>query len=115
MYESFATDFTLMKKTLLQLSHKVGEQADRISGLEIDIEQVKNENLKLTTDIKIIRNEHQEVLNSMFSLERRNSNFTAENEALKRMILEQPQKQTTYTHGSYDDRKKGSPLRRSQS
>jgi predicted mannosyl-3-phosphoglycerate phosphatase (HAD superfamily) len=58
-----------------------------MNELEIDIDQIKTENLKLTTDMKILRNEHQEVLNQMFGLERRNSNLTAENEALKRMIL----------------------------
>ena len=37
--------------------------------------------------MKILRNEHQEVMNQLFTLERRNSSLTAENEALKRMIL----------------------------
>lgn len=47
---------------------------------------MRTENLKLTTDMKVIRNEYQEVLNSMFTLERRNANLGAENERMKRGV-----------------------------
>lgn len=48
---------------------------------------LKTENLKLLTDMKVLRNEHQEVLNSLFKQERRNQSLAAENEALKRMLI----------------------------
>ena len=52
------------------------------------MDALKTENLKLVTDMKILRNEHQEVLNSMFSLERKNVNLQTENEALRRMMMQ---------------------------
>lgn len=57
-FESFANDFALMKKTILQLSHKLSQQADRVTNLEIDVDGLKTENLKLLTDMKVLRNEH---------------------------------------------------------
>ncbi len=111
-FESFANDFALMKKTILQLSHKLSQQTDRVTNLEIDVDGLKTENLKLLTDMKVLRNEHQEVLNSLFTQERRNSTLVAENEALKRMILNSKGDTLQY---SVDDHKptplKGEPIR----
>lgn len=86
-FESFTNDFSIMKKTLLQLSHKVTQQAERVTTLEVDVQGLKTENLKLLTDMKVLRNEHQEVLNSLFTQERRNQSLASENEALKRMLI----------------------------
>jgi hypothetical protein len=85
-FEAFSSDFALMKKSLLHVTHKLGLQNDRIQSLEDEMDGVRTENLKLVTDMKIIRNEYQEVLNSMFTLEKRNANLGAENEALKRLL-----------------------------
>ena len=68
------------------------------------MDALKTDNLKLVTDMKILRNEHQEVLNSMFSLERKNVNLQTENEALRRMMMQ----------GSYDNRRGDNTSARAQ-
>ena len=85
-FDIFAQDFALLKKTVLQLTHRLNQQLDCTSNLELDIETLKSENLKLVTDVKILRNDHQELLNQMFGLERKNQYYANENEALRRLI-----------------------------
>jgi hypothetical protein len=42
-----------------------------MASLEMEVEYLKRENLKLTTDVKMIRNEQMEQVNQMFVTERR--------------------------------------------
>jgi hypothetical protein len=51
------------------------------------VDVLKTENLKLTTDVKLIRNEHQELINTMFSMERKHQQISTENEMIKRKEL----------------------------
>jgi hypothetical protein len=44
------------------------------------------ENLKLVTDVKMMRNEHQEIMNSMFNMEQKSSTIAHENEVLRRIL-----------------------------
>lgn len=55
--------------------------------LESEVDGLKRENLKLTTDVKLIRNEQQELNNQMFATERRRLELERENESLKRQML----------------------------
>jgi len=57
-FEAFATDFALLRKTVMSLQSKLSEQSERILSLENEVDILKTENLKLTTDVKLIRNEH---------------------------------------------------------
>lgn len=41
--------------------------------MEEEIDKLKTENIKLSTDVKIIRNEHTEILHSLYSMEKKNS------------------------------------------
>jgi hypothetical protein len=41
--------------------------------LEEEVEKLKTENLKLSTDVKIIRGEHSEILHTLYQLEKKNS------------------------------------------
>ena len=52
--------------------------------MELEVEHLKRENLKLTTDVKVIRNEQMEMVNQMFVSERRMKELQIENENLKR-------------------------------
>lgn len=52
--------------------------------MELEVEHLKRENLKLTTDVKVIRNEQMEAMNQMFLNERRIKDLQQENESLKR-------------------------------
>ena len=86
-FEAFATDFALLRKTVMSLQTKLSEQSERIHSLENEVDILKTENLKLTTDVKLIRNEHQELINTMFSLERKHQLISTENEMIKRKEL----------------------------
>jgi hypothetical protein len=79
-----ATDLALLKKTVISLSSKASLQDEKLAALELEVEHLKRENLKLTTDVKLIRNEQMEQINQVFVLERRAKDLQIENEALKR-------------------------------
>jgi hypothetical protein len=65
-FEAFTTDFSLLKKTVLSLTSKLSLQDEKLASLELEVEHLKRENLKLTTDVKVIRNEQMEMVNQMF-------------------------------------------------
>ena len=54
--------------------------------LENKVDDLQSENIKLTSEMKLLRDEHTEVLHSMFTFEKKNQTLTAENNALKQMI-----------------------------
>ncbi len=74
----------MLKKTVISLSSKASLQDEKLAALELEVEHLKRENLKLTTDVKLIRNEQMEQINQVFVLERRAKDLQIENEALKR-------------------------------
>jgi hypothetical protein len=82
--DAFTTDFALLKKTVLSLTSKLSLQDEKLAALELEVEYLKRENLKLTTDVKVIRNEQMEQVNQMFVQERRVKELQAENESLRR-------------------------------
>ena len=49
------------------------ENEDKTKVLEEEVERLKTENVKLSTDVKIIRSEHSEILHSLYSLEKKNT------------------------------------------
>ncbi len=65
----------------------MSEQNEKINFLENEVDSLKTENLKLTTDVKLIRNEHQELINTMFSIERKQMQVSTENDMIKRKEL----------------------------
>lgn len=52
---------------------KLSESEDKYRSIEDEVQMLKTENIKVSTDVKIIRNEHSEILHSLFSLEKKNS------------------------------------------
>ena len=55
-------------------------------SLEKTVDKLFAENVKINTDMKILRDEHTEVLHSMFQYEKNNSTLNQENAALKNLI-----------------------------
>lgn len=47
-----------MKKNLVSLNQKFNQQSERIGELELEMDRLKTDNLKLVTDMKILRNEN---------------------------------------------------------
>jgi hypothetical protein len=61
--DSLTTDFALLKKTVISLTSKMSLQDEKLASMELEVEHLKRENLKLTTDVKVIRNEQMEMVN----------------------------------------------------
>jgi cell division protein FtsB len=55
--DTLLTDLSLLKKTVISLTSKLSLQDEKLASLEQEVEHLKRENLKLTTDVKVVRNE----------------------------------------------------------
>ena len=55
------------------MQQRLNNQEEKASELDQTVGKLKTENLKLSTDVKIIRNEHSEILHSIFNLEKKNA------------------------------------------
>ena len=73
-----------MKINILLTKQK--ESDEKIASLEKTVDKLFAENVKINTDMKILRDEHTEVLHSMFQYEKKNSTLNQENAALKNLI-----------------------------
>ena len=73
-----------MKINILLTKQK--ESDEKIASLEKTVDKLFAENVKINTDMKILRDEHTEVLHSMFQYEKNNSTLNQENAALKNLI-----------------------------
>ena len=63
----FMHDFNRMKLKINNLLTKQKESDEKISSLEGMIDRLFAENVKVNADMKILRDEHTEVLHSMFA------------------------------------------------
>jgi len=102
--KQFTNDFDLMRRKFTEMQASMKSYQDSISNLHGEIGGLKNENLKLNADIKIIRNEHNEMAQSIFSLETKNMELTKENRALQEMVslktMEEPHRTTMINQDS---------------
>lgn len=62
-----------MKNKILQMQQRLDTGEDKTKTLEEEVEKLKTENVKLATDVKIIRSEHSEIMHTLYSLEKKNS------------------------------------------
>jgi len=62
---------------------RVQETEERTKSLEAQVDRLTAENIKLTADMKILRDEHTEVLHNLFIFERKNNSLLHENNTLK--------------------------------
>ena len=65
----FSRDFDLMRKKFGEMHAQMSGYQNNIGGLMKEVKELKDENLKLTTDIKVIRNEHSEMAHTIYTLE----------------------------------------------
>ncbi|CDW78098.1 UNKNOWN [Stylonychia lemnae] len=87
-FSDFAKDFSLMKNKILQLQQSLAQNEEKTNNLESQVDKLKTENLKLTTDVKIIRNEHSEILHKLVNIDKKNQQLYIENEILRKQITE---------------------------
>ena len=79
----FMHDFNRMKVKINHLMNAQRESEQRIQTLESTVGRLDAENIKLKTDMKIMRDEHTEVLHAMFSFEKRNQELLKENTEIR--------------------------------
>jgi uncharacterized coiled-coil DUF342 family protein len=65
----FSRDFDLMRKKFGEMHHNMSDYQENIKTLNQQVSQLKNENIKLNSDIKVIRNEHSEMVHTVYKLE----------------------------------------------
>ena len=68
----FSRDFDLMRKKFGEMHSQMSEDQGSIKALMSQVKELKDENLKLNTDIKVIRNEHSEMAYTVHRLEQKN-------------------------------------------
>jgi len=72
-----------MKTKMSSVVGRVQETEERTKSLEAQVDRLTAENIKLTADMKILRDEHTEVLHNLFIFERKNNSLLHENNTLK--------------------------------
>ena len=55
------------------------QQEEKITNLQGMVDKLTSENIKANTDMRILRDEHTEVLHQMFNFERKNHDLLHEN------------------------------------
>jgi predicted nuclease with TOPRIM domain len=61
-----------MRKKFIEMTEKMKEYNDNIKSLTGQVNKLNDENLKLNSDIKVIRVEHSEMLHTIHKLENKN-------------------------------------------
>ena len=69
----FMHDFNRMKIKINNLLTKQRESEEKIGSLEGMVDRLFAENVKVNADMKILRDEHTEVLHSIFAYEKKNT------------------------------------------
>ena len=82
----FIHDFNRMKIKINNLLTKQKESDEKIKSLEDTVDRLFAENVKVNADMKILRDEHTEVLHAMFQHQRNTSQLNQENISLKNAL-----------------------------
>jgi len=75
-----------MKKKFLEMQTSMSEHLDNIATLNARVARLQDENTVLNADVKVIRNEHSEMVHKVFDLEKKNSSLLHENVTLKDLL-----------------------------
>ena len=75
-----------MKKKFLEMQASMSEHLDNIAGLNQKVSRLQDENTVLNADVKVIRNEHSEMVHKVYDLEKKNQSLVHENLTLKDLL-----------------------------
>ena len=75
-----------MKQKVFTMQTRMSENDEKTKYLQEEIEVLKTDNVKLSSDMKIIRGEHSEMLHTLYSMEKKNISLQHENQILKRLV-----------------------------
>ena len=79
----FMNDFNRMKHKMNMLINTQKEQEEKITTLQGMCDRLTAENIKVNTEMRILRDEHTEVLHQMFNFNKKNQDLLKENNALR--------------------------------
>ena len=68
------------------MQNQLGDYQNNFINLNSQVTKLTNENLKLTTDMKVIQNQHSGMAHKVRNLERKNDELITENLTLKDII-----------------------------
>lgn len=75
-----------MRKKFGEMHDEMIQYKQNINGLNSQVTHLRDENLKLNTDVKIIRSEHSELLHNVHKLGHKNEQLIQENLTLKDIL-----------------------------
>ena len=78
-------DFTRMKSKINSLIQKAKATDEKVARLDSEVDRLTNENTKLTAEMKILRDEHTEVLHQLFSMDKKNAAYFKDTIEFKRL------------------------------
>jgi hypothetical protein len=64
--KKFLADFDRVKTNLLDVTHRFNDTVYRVNHLEGVVSRLNSENIKVKSEMTILRDEHSEVLHNMF-------------------------------------------------
>jgi hypothetical protein len=81
-----AKDYQYLKEKIIRMQQRLDESEDERARLENHLEVVKTENVKFVSDIKIMKNEHSEIMHTMSNIEKKIDQLERENWYFKSII-----------------------------
>ena len=82
----FSKDFDLMRKKFGEMMEQMKTYQSQIADLTGNVSTLQNQNVKLNSDITVIRAEHSEMMHTVYQVEQKNQELVKENLTLKDMI-----------------------------
>lgn len=64
----------------------MNDHLENIDGLNKKVARLQDENTALNADVKVIRNEHSEMVHKVYELEKKNQSLVHENLTLKDLL-----------------------------
>jgi hypothetical protein len=68
-----------MRKKFVEMQGNMASHVENITVLNDKIGGLQDENIKLNSDVKVIRTEHSDVLHAVYGLEKKNRTLIKEN------------------------------------
>ena len=81
-----ARDYEYLKEKIIKMQHQLDESDRERTRLETRLDSVKTENIKFISDIKVMKNEHSEIMHTMSKIERKVDQLERENWYFKSVV-----------------------------
>ena len=82
----FGDEFTELKKKVLDLTRRLDKSETNQSDMKVHVDQMRSDNIRMATDMKMMKDEQGEMLHTIYRLEKANMVLNQENAAMKDRI-----------------------------